>query len=388
MSLVGAGIHNNFAFGVPHDSKAPDGINYVSQMTKIPVNTKNIACVATGSNHTVLVGKDGRVYAAGSDINFEIGGQTRKIYECFTEVRIITEKIVWAAAGNRFTLYLSEKGDVFISNAKTNGLLFILTNVVSVFAGKAFGAAITDEGVINVINLEDIRKLKGFSFPAPAIEIACFGSLCAVLLSNNDMFVSEDYKKADFICVGKRIKKITGYHWTCLALSYAGTVFSLGSNQFGQLGNGTNNNFDSFKVISSLANKCVKDIACSVHSLFLTDDGKLYGCGQNRYSQLFKQTNEENVLTPILISSYPTMTSIFAGEFHSLALCDCNIESPSRAFFGNPKSISIYLDLKREIKELKKQRQEEMVELRDLRNEVSELKIMLKRIIDETIDGF
>lgn len=132
----------------------------------------------------------------------------------------------------------------------------------------------------------------------------------------------------------------------------------------------------------------MKDITCSIHSLFLTDNGELYGCGFNRYSQLFKQTNEEIVLTPILITNDPIMTSIFAGELHSLALCDCNTENPSRAFLGNPSIKSIYLILKSEIKELKKQRKEEMTELNDLRKEVSELKTMLKRIIDETIDAF
>lgn len=215
---------------MPHDSKTPDGLNIVSQITKIPVDTKNIACVSTGFSHTVIIGKDGRIYAAESDIKFEIGGQTRRIYEKFTEVSISSEKIVWAAAGYNFTLYLSEKGDVFISHANTHGLLYILKSVVSVFAGKLFGAAISDEGIINIINLEDVTNVLGYSFEAPAIEIACFGTCCAVLFANNNLFVSKDYKKIDFILYEKRIKKIAGYHCTCLALSEAGTVFTLGSN--------------------------------------------------------------------------------------------------------------------------------------------------------------
>lgn len=68
-----------------------------------------------------------------------------------------------------------------------------------------------------------------------------------------------------------------------LVLMADGTLWSLGKNQYGQLGDGTTT--DRQQPVKILSN--VKSIACgSNHSLAVLNDGTLWAFGQNQNGQL------------------------------------------------------------------------------------------------------
>lgn len=145
------------------------------------------------------------------------------------------------------------------------------------------------------------------------------------------------FQKHDFTPVqalrGQKIQKISGYGSSCLALSEDGAVLSYGWNCFGQLGDGTTkDSYYDFQIISTLKMIRVRDVECLAHSLFLTVDGELYGCGSNDSSQLFKPTYDDNIKIPILILKNQCLTSIFTGDAHSLALCGVKVENPAQIF--------------------------------------------------------
>jgi hypothetical protein len=73
-----------------------------------------------------------------------------------------------------------------------------------------------------------------------------------------------------------------------LVLTSNGDVFAWGWNKFGQIGHESESEFQSipFKINNMLPEK-FKAICCGKkHSLVLTEDGRVYGCGANKYGQL------------------------------------------------------------------------------------------------------
>nr|XP_027201581.1 RCC1 and BTB domain-containing protein 1-like isoform X1 [Dermatophagoides pteronyssinus] len=109
-----------------------------------------------------------------------------------------------------------------------------------------------------------------------------------------------------------------------LLLRQDGTVFALGSNNYGQ---STGNSQSSFKTLVNTGLKNVKIIACGeYHSLAVTNTNEIYSWGYNGYGQLgLGDTN--NRTTPSLVS-FPNgstdspIKNIVAGNQHSLFLLE------------------------------------------------------------------
>ena len=122
-----------------------------------------------------------------------------------------------------------------------------------------------------------------------------------------------------------------GYH--SLFLTEAGYVYSCGYNQQGQLGLGhtSEENFprliekfyDTSTSTSSYINydaiRIIEISAGMNHSLFLTNDGNVYSCGQNVFGQL-GLGNKEPENRPTLIQSVNNIKKISCGMYHNLFL--------------------------------------------------------------------
>lgn len=341
MSLVCAGCDNSGQLGVPADSKDANGVAIVSKPTKIPVDAKNISCISAGKFYTAILTKDNRILVSGKDE----APIFRDKYKTFTEIDI-NETIKWIAGGTDFIFYLNTNGKVILYHRALSDPIDIdlPKKAISVFAGDEYGAIIDEEGSVYVVDKSNILAApKKFDFPSPAVDVACCRSFIVVLLNNYSVYGNGklNYEKSEFCLIDslkdQKILKIAGSCNSCLAFNDKGIVYSCGYNFFGQLGLGTEkHNFSSFEVVSSLSGKCVKDIACSDHSLFLTEDGKLYGCGYNGAAQLFKKTDEWKILKPILLIDNMNISSVFAGNISSFALCGVNIENPARMFIHSP----------------------------------------------------
>ena len=108
-----------------------------------------------------------------------------------------------------------------------------------------------------------------------------------------------------------------------------GTLLSFGYNYFGQLGSATNNKSSTANpapTAVALPGKVTQVAAGSDFSLAVTSTGQLYGFGDNQYGQLGNATNNVGNTpnpTPTLVTlpaESGTVTQVAAGYDHSLAV--------------------------------------------------------------------
>lgn len=92
-----------------------------------------------------------------------------------------------------------------------------------------------------------------------------------------------------------------------------GTLWTVGYNGYGQLGNGTTT--DACQPVHVADN--VRAVAADYyHSLFVKSDGTLWSMGFNNYGQLGKGTTEITNSTPVCVAS--NVVALAAGYYHSL----------------------------------------------------------------------
>ncbi len=115
--------------------------------------------------------------------------------------------------------------------------------------------------------------------------------------------------------VSKNIS-VGGSHSLLLTLN--GYVYSFGSNLFGQLGLGDNNNRNIPTLIPNL-NNSISISSNGSHSLVLTSTGQVYSFGYNAFGQLGLGDNDSRNV-PTLIPNLNNIISISQSESYSLAL--------------------------------------------------------------------
>lgn len=146
-----------------------------------------------------------------------------------------------------------------------------------------------------------------------------------------------------------------GFH--SLALASDGTVWAWGSNDYGQLGNGTNVSTDNPQRVKGLEN-IVKISTRSDHNLAVDSNGAVWGWGRNDYGQL-GIGNNVNQNVPVKIQTLSNVQDVSAGHQFSLALLnDGTVYSwgnnkngqlglaDSYAFFNVPRKINGISDIK------------------------------------------
>tara|TARA_Y100000816_G_C26098748_1_gene581908 strand:- start:1930 stop:2877 length:948 start_codon:yes stop_codon:yes gene_type:complete len=116
------------------------------------------------------------------------------------------------------------------------------------------------------------------------------------------------------------VKKVSCGQDSTLFLFIDGHVESTGFNQSGQLGNGSTTNITSSRYTVSGSNYV--DISLNFkHSLFVDNDGKVYACGENSSGQLGDGTNtDKSTLTQVTTLQDYTITKVSTGSNHSLFL--------------------------------------------------------------------
>jgi len=123
---------------------------------------------------------------------------------------------------------------------------------------------------------------------------------------------------------GSTIKQIAVGASHSIALLSDGSVYGWGDDFYGQLGDGTTaTSRPSPILISALSGKGITQVAAgSYHSLALTSGGAVYAWGSNEFGQLGDGTTMDRY-SPVLVGGISkVINKIFAGYFQSFAIAN------------------------------------------------------------------
>jgi alpha-tubulin suppressor-like RCC1 family protein len=230
--------------------------NYPEQI----VVASNATAIAAGFNHSLFLKCDGSLWAMGDNTYGELGDGTNDSgnYNTNRPEQIVASNVTAIATGQSYSLFLKSNGSLWAMGYNAYGQL----------GDGTFG---------------------GFSF----------------------------YTNRPEQIVASNVTAIAAGRYHTLFLKSDGSLWAMGYNNFGQLGDGTYNKTNLPEQI--VASNVTAIAAAQNHSLFLKSDGSLWAMGYNAYGQLGDGTTINKTNLPEQIVSN-NVTAITGGEFHSLFL--------------------------------------------------------------------
>lgn len=288
----------------------------------------NIKAIAGGYNHSVALKSDGTVWTWGRNCEGQLGRGTSDVYTATPGVIKSLNNVTAIAALSDYTAALKSDGTVWVcgqvdgnwSNTMTQAEG--LTDITAISAMANNVAALKSDGTVylwkftvdgseltKIEGLEEIKSISSGQYQLTALKRD--GSLWAVgeTYSVSGVLIGAD---PDFVNV-IRINNIdsvktmaSGYNHT-LILKSDGTVWGIGNNRAGQLGNGIIAYSSKPSSIPGL-NK-IKDIKVSAgQSMALNDKGVVSVWGENVSNFLFSD-EYDYISTP---KEVPDITGIKA----------------------------------------------------------------------------
>ncbi len=296
---------SGLAFGVNANGEVGDGTT-VDRTTPVAVKLPagvTITAVAAGSQHTLALASTGAVFAWGANFAGQLGDATTSDSSIPTMVQLPKGTIVTAiAGGGDHSLALTSQGTVFAwgDGTATPAVVAVApgTVVTAIAAGFSHNLALTSRGAVISWGANFSGQLgdgtNNFSSTPVTVLLPRATSVTGIAAGDNHS----------------------------LALTASGGVLSWGSNQSGQLGDGTTND-NSLPVAALLPSGVVATglSAGSEHTLALTSAGTVLAWGANLSGQLGDGTTNGSPLPVVVqLPAGSVATAVAAGLEHSLAL--------------------------------------------------------------------
>ncbi|KTD06363.1 Regulator of chromosome condensation, rcc (substrate of the Dot/Icm secretion system) [Legionella gratiana] len=261
------------------------------------LKNETITCIAAGGYFSLFLSKTGKVYACGDNECGQLGfGEEEDELEPTEIIALENKEIISIAAGDDFSLFLSKSGKVYTCGENEYGQLGLgdeekrhtpteITTLkdqrlIAMAAGNQFSLFLSESGEVFACGHNDFGQLglndkKSRLIPTQITTLR--GEIITAMSAG-----------ADF----------------SLFLSKSGKVFACGNNYSGQLGLKDNKEGCLIPTeITALKGENIIAIAAGDdYSLFLSASGALWGCGNNQNGQLvaldFKK--EERVPVPVM----------------------------------------------------------------------------------------
>jgi alpha-tubulin suppressor-like RCC1 family protein len=132
-----------------------------------------------------------------------------------------------------------------------------------------------------------------------------------------EMNWQREYTKPHILDSSKNWKQVATGEGFMMAVKSDGTLWGVGLNFAGQLGDGTTLGKTTLTRLTQDSNwvavSCGKEFTIALKS-----DSTVWAWGKNNYGQLGQGTNRTNSTTPIQIGTQSNFTSVSAGLYHSL----------------------------------------------------------------------
>jgi hypothetical protein len=285
------------------------GGNNFPYATNLPekIVSSGVTAIAGGLYHSLFV-QNGNLWAMGDNQYGELGDGTSDHghYETNRPELIVSGGVTTVATGEYFSLFL-QSGELLGMGNNQAGQLgdgtqtasrvpeTIAASVTAVAAGTYHTLYLTSDGSLWAIGDDEHGQLGD---------------------GNPNYYIATN---AERIVVGG-VTAISAGDFHSLYLKSDGSLWAMGENSSGQLGDGTYNDTNQPEMIVS--SNVVAIAAGGGHSLFLKNDGSLWAMGSDSSGQLGDgttdngnyQTNRPEMILP------GGVTKIAAGEAHSLFL--------------------------------------------------------------------
>ena len=283
----------------------------------------NVIAIAAGSWHSLFLKKDGSLWAMGQGYYGQLGGGT---YDPTNKPeQIVAVNVTAIAAGDGFSLFLKRDGSLWAMGDNEFGQLgdgfsgfniqtnqpeqIVASNVTAIAAGDAQSLILKSDGSLwamgrNLGQLGDgtyNNTNQPEQIVASNVTAIATGWVHSLFLKNDGSLWAMGWNDDGQLGDGtynttNRPEQIVASNVTAIAVSAEaqgkhslfiksdGSLWAMGYNQFGQLGDGTTNNVNIPEKI--VASNVTAIAAGAAHSLFLKNDGSLWGMGTNIYGQL------------------------------------------------------------------------------------------------------
>ena len=282
-----------------------------------------IRSFSIGFIHSVFISNAGRIYCYGNDENFLIGSPERKTYDVQTEIKFlgIYDKFISVHCGMEYTIYLTEKGNVVYCHANSNtqkpAVFRFDSKIVYISGGSSRAVAIDENGDFYVFSsINPDSNPEKYHLDEAVYDVCCGENFVVAISLSGRLFANGTLKSNlansdnSFIEVPSmkniRVDQVSAYDDHCLAVTKDGKIYAAGSNSEGKLGIAGIKECTDFLQITELADQHVTFASAGFdHSLIITSQGKLYGCGKNDVGQLMSDPNihhNPQITTPTLIT--------------------------------------------------------------------------------------
>ena len=297
--------------------------------SSVPVKLEGIedaTAITAGSGHTCALHQDGTISCWGNNQYGQLGnGQSEQNYESSIPVQVASITNATAiTAGNSHSCALHQDGTISCWGNNQYGRLgngqseqnyessipvqvASITNATAITAGDGHTCALHEDGTVS-----------------------CWGNNLYGQLGNGQS--EQNYESSIPVQVAgiTNATAITAGNSHSCALHQDGTISCWGNNQYGRLGNGTDD--DAYtpqqvaKITDATAISAGKRHSCALHRI-----GNMSCWGNNEFGQLGNGQRTNDSYVPLKVRGITDATAITAGLEHSCALH----ESGSTFCWGN-----------------------------------------------------
>jgi alpha-tubulin suppressor-like RCC1 family protein len=306
-SLWAMGNNN---FGQLGDGTA-DNDNYNTNFPE-QIVASNVTAIAAGGYHSLFLKSDGSLWAMGNNNFGQLGDGTtdNDNYNTNFPEQIVASNVTAIAAGVFHSLFLKSDGSLWAMGNNNFGQL---------------GDGTTDNGNYNTNLPEQIVASNVTAIAAGrfhSLFLKSDGSLWAMGYNASGQLGDGTYNQTN------RPKQIVASNITAIAAGWThslflksdGSLWAMGYNGYGQLGDGTtdNDNYQTNLPEEIVATNVTAIAAGYDHSLFLKSDGSLWAMGDNDDGELGDGTYNQATLPEQIVAT--NVTAIAGGSDHSLFL--------------------------------------------------------------------
>ncbi len=296
-----------WAWGYNGFGQLGDGTNTNNNASTQIGTATNWSQISTGGYHTIAIKTDGTLWAWGMNSSGQLGDGTTSDKNVPTKIGTATN---WSqiSAGNNHTLAIKTDGTLWAWGVNLYGQL-----------GDGTNTAINAPTQIGTDNNWSLISAGGEHSLALKID----GTLWAWGYNGwgalGDGTTSSGINAPTQIGTDNNWSQISAGDYHTLAIKTDGTLWACGSNSNGQLGDGTNSNYNTVLTKIGSATNWSQICAGGNHTLASKTNGTLWAWGYNLYGALGDGTNtDKNVPTQLGIAT--NWSEIIAGGDHTLAI--------------------------------------------------------------------